>query len=131
MSEAEAEAGSMLSVVASLSKSFDQVPPSAVPAVLDCILLSTGLSPRSLFASLLHDFPRFLKVFIFNSVPLFTFSQPFHKKLCSRPDFVAICYLIFTFIEFVRLFIYYLLFLYHSILSFFFRFFMFDYICWM
>ncbi|CAL5197917.1 unnamed protein product [Lathyrus oleraceus] len=61
MSEAEAEAGSMLSVVASLSKSFDQVPPSAVPAVLDCILLSTGLSPPSLFASLLHDFPRFLK----------------------------------------------------------------------
>lgn len=68
MSEAEAEAASMLSVVASLSKSFDQVPPSAVPAVLDCILVSTGLSPPSLFASLLHDFPRFLKVGIFNSI---------------------------------------------------------------
>ncbi|CAJ2663943.1 unnamed protein product [Trifolium pratense] len=61
MSEAEAETASMISVVASLSKSFDQVPPSAVPAVLDCILLSTGLSPPSLFTSLLNDFPRFLK----------------------------------------------------------------------
>ncbi|PNY04748.1 tRNA/rRNA methyltransferase SpoU family protein [Trifolium pratense] len=61
MSEAEAETASMVSVVASLSKSFDQVPPSAVPAVLDCILLSTGLSPPSLFTSLLNDFPRFLK----------------------------------------------------------------------
>ncbi|KEH31617.1 putative tRNA (guanosine(18)-2'-O)-methyltransferase [Medicago truncatula] len=57
----EAEAGSMVSVVASLSKSFDQVPPSAVPAVLDCILVSTGLSPPSLLASLIHHFPRFLK----------------------------------------------------------------------
>jgi len=64
--EAEAEAGSMVSVVASLFKSFDQVPPSAVPAVLDCILVSTGLSPPSLLASLIHHFPRFLKVsFIF------------------------------------------------------------------
>ena len=56
----------MVSVVASLSKSFDQVPPSAVPAVLDCILVSTGLSPPSLLASLIDHFPRFLKVpFIF------------------------------------------------------------------
>lgn len=60
----EAEAGSMASLVASLSKSFNQVPPSAIPPMLDCILLSTGLSPPLLFASLLHDFPRFLKVFI-------------------------------------------------------------------
>jgi hypothetical protein len=66
ISEAEAEAASMVSVVASLSKSFDQVPPSAVPAVLDCILVSTGLSPPSLLASLIHHFPSFLKVsFIF------------------------------------------------------------------
>ncbi|KAK7262184.1 hypothetical protein RJT34_29746 [Clitoria ternatea] len=57
----EAEASSMASVVASLSKSFYEVPPSAVPAMLDCILASTGLSPPSLFASLLHDFPRILK----------------------------------------------------------------------
>ncbi|XP_020231256.1 uncharacterized protein LOC109811829 isoform X1 [Cajanus cajan] len=57
----EAEAGSMASLVASLSKSFYQVPPSAIPALLDCILVSTGLSPSSLFASLLHDFPRILK----------------------------------------------------------------------
>ncbi|KAL9326764.1 hypothetical protein ACSQ67_007409 [Phaseolus vulgaris] len=61
MSEAEAEAGSMASVVVSLSKSVCQVPPPAVPAMLDCILVSTGLSPPSLFASLLHDFPRILK----------------------------------------------------------------------
>ncbi|KAK7386290.1 hypothetical protein VNO78_26419 [Psophocarpus tetragonolobus] len=57
----ETEAGSMASVVAALSKSFYQVPPSAVPAMLDCILVSTGLSPSSLFASLLYDFPRILK----------------------------------------------------------------------
>jgi len=60
--EAEAETGSMASVVASLSKSFYQVPPPAVPPMLDCILVSTGLSPLSLFASLLNDFPRTLKV---------------------------------------------------------------------
>lgn len=66
MSELEAEAASMASlVVASLSRSFHQVPPSAVPATLDCILVSTGLPPRSLFASLLHDFPRLLKVLLF------------------------------------------------------------------
>lgn len=59
------EAGSMASVVASLSKSFSQVPPSAVPAMLDCIILTTGLSPRSLFDSLLNDFPRLLKVPLF------------------------------------------------------------------
>jgi hypothetical protein len=72
----EAEAASMVSVVASLSKSFDQVPPSAVPAVLDCILLSTGLSPPSLFTSLLNDFPRFLKVYSsINLIHIFNFSQ--------------------------------------------------------
>ncbi|KAK7330831.1 hypothetical protein VNO77_25035 [Canavalia gladiata] len=67
MSEAEAASNSMDSVVASLSKSFHQVPPSAVPAVLDCILVSTGLSPPSLFASLLHHFPRILKDIIHES----------------------------------------------------------------
>ncbi|KAG2408431.1 uncharacterized protein HKW66_Vig0032530 [Vigna angularis] len=61
MSEAEAEAGSMAFVVASLSKSFYQVPLPAVPPMLDCIMVSTGLSPLSLFASLLNDFPRTLK----------------------------------------------------------------------
>lgn len=62
MSEAGAEAGSMASVVASLSKSFYEVPLPAVPPMLDCIMVSTGLSPLSLFASLLNDFPRTLKV---------------------------------------------------------------------
>ncbi|XP_027337446.1 uncharacterized protein LOC113851166 [Abrus precatorius] len=61
VSEAEAASDSMASVVASLSKSFYQVPLSAVPPMLDCILVSTGLSPPSLFASLLDDFPRILK----------------------------------------------------------------------
>lgn len=70
----EAEAGSMASVVASLSASFYQVPPSAVPAMLDCILVSTGLSPPSLFASLLHDFPRILlKVPLILLLPLSLF----------------------------------------------------------
>ncbi|KAK7251820.1 hypothetical protein RIF29_35366 [Crotalaria pallida] len=59
--EAEAEAVSMAPLVASLSKSFHQVPPSAVPPMLDCILLSTGSSPRSLFSSLLLHFPPLLK----------------------------------------------------------------------
>ncbi|KAK9275857.1 hypothetical protein L1049_023130 [Liquidambar formosana] len=51
------ESNSMASHVASLSKSFRQVPPAAIPAMLDCILSSTGLSPSSLFASLLDAFP--------------------------------------------------------------------------
>ncbi|XP_019421761.1 PREDICTED: uncharacterized protein LOC109331611 [Lupinus angustifolius] len=56
MSKPEPETVSMAPLVASLSKSFHQVPPSAVPAMLDCILLSTGSSPHSLFASFLHQF---------------------------------------------------------------------------
>ncbi|KAE9607417.1 putative tRNA (guanosine(18)-2'-O)-methyltransferase [Lupinus albus] len=56
MSKPEAETVSMAPLVASLCNSFQQVPPSAVPAMLDCILLSTGSSPHSLFASLLHHF---------------------------------------------------------------------------
>ncbi|CAL0331179.1 unnamed protein product [Lupinus luteus] len=56
MSEPEPETVSMAPLVASLSNSLHQVPPSAVPAMLDCILLSTGSSPHSLFASLLHHF---------------------------------------------------------------------------
>ncbi|KAI4327194.1 hypothetical protein L6164_019684 [Bauhinia variegata] len=57
----EAEVKPMASLVASLSQSFIQVPPSAIPAMLDCILSSTGLSPPLLFASLLDDFPRLIK----------------------------------------------------------------------
>ncbi|XVE57547.1 hypothetical protein DITRI_Ditri04bG0099200 [Diplodiscus trichospermus] len=38
-----------------LSNSFRQVPLSAIPPMLDCILTSTSLSPSSLFFSLLDD----------------------------------------------------------------------------
>ncbi|KAK8520784.1 hypothetical protein V6N13_076919 [Hibiscus sabdariffa] len=44
-------------VISSLSKSFGQIPLSAIPPMLDCILTSTALSPSSLFSSLLDDLP--------------------------------------------------------------------------
>ncbi|XP_074269533.1 uncharacterized protein LOC141592672 [Silene latifolia] len=46
----------MATLRTSLSQSFRKVPPAAVPALLDCILSSTGESPSSLFDSLLSDF---------------------------------------------------------------------------
>lgn len=64
------ELDSMATLVESLSKSFIQVPPSAIPAMLDCILLSTGLSPELLFASLSDDFSRLLKVSWLYQVPI-------------------------------------------------------------
>ncbi|XP_031391362.1 uncharacterized protein LOC116203654 isoform X2 [Punica granatum] len=48
---------STASLVSSLSDSLRQVPPVAVPPLLDCVLASTGASPSSLFASLLTSFP--------------------------------------------------------------------------
>ncbi|KAL6279881.1 hypothetical protein ACE6H2_016762 [Prunus campanulata] len=48
----------MAALINSLSTSFNQVPQAAVPAVLDCILSSSGLSPSSLFDSLLDTFPK-------------------------------------------------------------------------
>ncbi|CAN1333845.1 Probable methyltransferase TARBP1 [Linum perenne] len=45
----------MDSLVSSLSTSFKDVPLAAIPAMLDCILASTGLSPSSLFAALLDS----------------------------------------------------------------------------
>ncbi|CAA7028190.1 unnamed protein product [Microthlaspi erraticum] len=45
------------SVITSLSLSFKQVPPPAVPAFLDCVLSSTGVSPSTLFESLINEFP--------------------------------------------------------------------------
>ncbi|KAF3600975.1 hypothetical protein F2Q69_00033362 [Brassica cretica] len=45
------------SVITSLSLSFKQVPPTAVPAFLDCVLSSTGVSPSSLFESLIKELP--------------------------------------------------------------------------
>lgn len=52
------ETDSMATLISTLSSSFNQVPPAAVPAVLDCILASTGLSRSSLFASLLDTFTK-------------------------------------------------------------------------
>ncbi|TYG91203.1 hypothetical protein ES288_A12G243200v1 [Gossypium darwinii] len=44
-------------VISSLSKSFGQIPPSAIPPMLDCILTSTAVSSSSLFSSILDDLP--------------------------------------------------------------------------
>lgn len=54
----------MASVSGSLSESFWKVPPMAVPAILDCLLASTGLSPSELFASLLDTFPNNIDVLL-------------------------------------------------------------------
>ncbi|XP_042490760.1 uncharacterized protein LOC122070638 isoform X2 [Macadamia integrifolia] len=55
------ETGSIAAHVASLTKSFGVVPPTAVPAVIDCILASTGLSSSSLFSSLLDAISNLIK----------------------------------------------------------------------
>nr|XP_011465219.1 PREDICTED: uncharacterized protein LOC101309934 [Fragaria vesca subsp. vesca] len=49
---------SMATLITTLSTSFSRVPPAAVPAVLDCILASTGVSRSSLFGSLLETFTK-------------------------------------------------------------------------
>lgn len=54
----------MDSLVESLSQSFTVVPPTAVPAMLDCVVASTGLSHMSLFSSFLSAFPNLSKDFI-------------------------------------------------------------------
>ncbi|KAL2548019.1 tRNA/rRNA methyltransferase (SpoU) family protein [Forsythia ovata] len=48
-------------IATSLWGSFRRFPPEAVPAMLDCILASTGSSPSSLFSSLLNEFPSLTK----------------------------------------------------------------------
>ncbi|KAL0836323.1 hypothetical protein Bca101_088212 [Brassica carinata] len=45
------------SVITSLSISFKQVPSIAVPAFLDSVLSSTGVSPSTLFESLIKELP--------------------------------------------------------------------------
>ncbi|KAG6792092.1 hypothetical protein POTOM_001235 [Populus tomentosa] len=57
------ESNPMVSIISSLSDSFKQVPLAGLPAMLDCILASTGLSPSALFASLLDSFSKFIKDF--------------------------------------------------------------------
>ncbi|KAH6767928.1 tRNA/rRNA methyltransferase family protein [Perilla frutescens var. frutescens] len=51
----------MESIVASLWTSFRRVPPVAIPAMLDCIMTSTAVSPSSLFYRLLDEFPNLSK----------------------------------------------------------------------
>ncbi|CAA3014630.1 uncharacterized protein LOC111390252 [Olea europaea subsp. europaea] len=48
-------------IATSLWSSFRRLPPVAVPVMLDCILVSTGSSPSSLFSSLLNEFPNLTK----------------------------------------------------------------------
>ncbi|PON64646.1 Armadillo-type fold containing protein [Parasponia andersonii] len=55
------ESDATASLITSLRNSFRQVPPAAVPAVLDCVLASTGLSSSTLFASLIDISPDFDK----------------------------------------------------------------------
>ncbi|KAL5815078.1 hypothetical protein ACOSQ3_025873 [Xanthoceras sorbifolium] len=55
------ETNSMASIVSSLSNSFKQVPPAAMPPLLDCILATTGSSASTLFSSLLDSFPNLTK----------------------------------------------------------------------
>ncbi|KAF3532139.1 hypothetical protein DY000_02040830 [Brassica cretica] len=49
--------GAAPSVITSLSISFKQVPSIAVPAFLDSVLSSTGVSPSTLFESLIKELP--------------------------------------------------------------------------
>ncbi|KAJ0047909.1 hypothetical protein Pint_15756 [Pistacia integerrima] len=51
----------MAYLVPSLSSSFQQVPPVAIPPMLDCLLASTGLSAATIFDSLLDAFPDLTK----------------------------------------------------------------------
>ncbi|KAG9452528.1 hypothetical protein H6P81_005432 [Aristolochia fimbriata] len=52
---------SVSNIVASLTKSFERIPPAAVPAVIDLILSSTSIVPSLLFSSLLDAFSSFVK----------------------------------------------------------------------
>lgn len=62
----------MDSLVESLSQSFTVVPPTAVPAMLDCVVASTGLSHMSLFSSFLSAFPNLSKVLLLQYLKITT-----------------------------------------------------------
>ncbi|KAJ0104679.1 hypothetical protein Patl1_18356 [Pistacia atlantica] len=51
----------MAYLIPSLSSSLKQVPPVAIPPMLDCLLASTGLSAATIFDSLLDAFPDLTK----------------------------------------------------------------------
>uniref|UniRef100_A0A1J3HNC1 tRNA (guanosine(18)-2'-O)-methyltransferase TARBP1 n=1 Tax=Noccaea caerulescens TaxID=107243 RepID=A0A1J3HNC1_NOCCA len=65
------------SVITSLSLSFKQVPPAAVPAFLDCVLSSTGVAPSTLFESLINEFP-------FRSEDTFKVDKKFDSEDCNH-----------------------------------------------
>ncbi|KAL7150015.1 hypothetical protein ABFS83_05G079800 [Erythranthe nasuta] len=52
----------METIVASIWSSFRRVPPAAIPAMMDCILAATAVSPSSLFSDLANEFPNLIKV---------------------------------------------------------------------
>ncbi|KAK6251036.1 hypothetical protein SCA6_005041 [Theobroma cacao] len=55
MSATEPNPMAAAALITSLSNSFRQVPLSAIPPMLDCVLASTPLPPMSIFSSLLDD----------------------------------------------------------------------------
>lgn len=56
------EVDKLASQVAILTVSFEKVPAEAIPALLDCVLASSCLSPLSLFSALVESFTNFVKV---------------------------------------------------------------------
>ncbi|KAJ4826548.1 hypothetical protein Tsubulata_039607 [Turnera subulata] len=87
MSSTETKA--MDSVVSSLSESFKQVPLSAIPAIIDCILASTALSPSWLFASLLDSFQNTTKDVIKEDQKMETGQRNYVSSMVG-----ALCYLL-------------------------------------
>lgn len=76
-------------IVDSLLRSFRQVPPAAIPAMLDCILASTNSAPSSIFSSLLEKFPSFSQGIIDGSKDL-----DFEQRNCIVSFVSATCHLL-------------------------------------
>ncbi|XP_070009091.1 uncharacterized protein [Nicotiana sylvestris] len=76
-------------IVESLLSSFRQVPPAAIPGMLDCILASTNAAPSSIFSTLLNEFPTFSKGIVDGSKHL-----DFEQRNCVVSFVSAICHLL-------------------------------------
>ncbi|XP_075102015.1 uncharacterized protein LOC107784157 isoform X3 [Nicotiana tabacum] len=76
-------------IVDSLLSSFRQVPPAAIPAMLDCILASTNAAPSSIFSTLLNEFPTFSKGIVDGSKHL-----DLEQRNCVVSFVSAICHLL-------------------------------------
>ncbi|CAN6486747.1 unnamed protein product [Victoria cruziana] len=50
-----------LEVIEALLRGIKIVPPDAIPSIIDCVIAATGLSPSSLFCSILDAFPDVFK----------------------------------------------------------------------